>query len=46
MKANEERFPILANSYNILLSTNEQLKADIDECNARIAEIKAKKDAE
>ncbi|MBQ7884787.1 MAG: hypothetical protein IJ318_01670 [Clostridia bacterium] len=41
MKANEERFPILENSYNILLATNENIKADIEECNARIAELKA-----
>ena len=41
LKQNEERYPILENSYNILLSTNENLKADIAECNAKIAELKA-----
>ena len=46
MKANEERFPILENSYNILLATNENIKADIDECNARIEELKANQDTE
>lgn len=46
MKANEERFPILENSFNILTSTNENIKADIEECNARIAELKANQDQE
>lgn len=46
MKANEERFPILENSYNILLATNENIKADIEECNARIEELKANQETE
>lgn len=41
LKQNEERYPILESSYNILLATNENLKADIAECNAKIAELKA-----
>lgn len=41
MKANEERYPILENSYNSLMETNAHIKADIEECNARIEEIKA-----
>ncbi|MDY2695706.1 MAG: hypothetical protein SOV27_00910 [Eubacteriales bacterium] len=41
LKQNEERYPILENSYNILLATNENLKSDIAECTAKIAELKA-----
>ena len=41
MKANEERFPILETSYNSLMETNANIKADIEECMAKIAEIKA-----
>ena len=41
MKANEDRYPILEKSYNSLLETNKNIKADIEECNAKIEEIKA-----
>lgn len=41
MKANAERYPILESSYNILIDTNTNLKADIEECNAKIAQLKA-----
>ena len=41
MKANAERYPILESSYNILIDTNTNLKADIEECNVKIAQIKA-----
>ena len=41
IKANEERFPILENAYNSLIETNTHIKADIEECNKRIAELKA-----
>jgi len=43
MKANEERYPILENSYNILLANNENIKADIAECTSKIEELKASK---
>lgn len=41
MKANEERYPILESSYNSLMETNTNIKADIEECNKKIAELKA-----
>ena len=41
MKANEDRYPILETAYNNLLETNKNLKADIDECTAKIEELKA-----
>ncbi len=44
LKQNEDRFPILENSYNILLSTNENLKADIAECVAKIEELKSEQE--
>ncbi len=44
LKQNEERFPILENSYNILLATNENLKADIAECTAKIEQLKAEQE--
>lgn len=44
LKQNEDRLPILENSYNILLSTNENLKADIAECVAKIEELKSEQE--
>lgn len=44
LKQNEERYPILENSYNILLSANENLKADIAECNQKIEKLKAEQE--
>ena len=41
MKANAERYPLLENSYNILVETNANIKADIEECQTKIAQIKA-----
>ena len=41
MKANEERFPILESSYNSLMETNANIKADIEECMTKIEELKA-----
>ena len=41
MKANEERYPILETSYNSLLETNNNLKADIEDVTNKIAELKA-----
>lgn len=41
MKANAERYPLLENSYNILVETNANIKADIEECQSKIAELKA-----
>ena len=46
MKANEERFPILETSYNSLIETNANIKADIEECMAKIAELKAQSGTE
>lgn len=44
MKANEDRYPILESSYNSLLATNENIKADIKECTDKIEELKAAQD--
>ncbi|MBE7082107.1 MAG: hypothetical protein E7378_00285 [Clostridiales bacterium] len=41
MKANEDRYPILEKSYNVLFANNENIKADIEECMAKIEELKA-----
>ena len=45
MKANAERYPLLENSYNILVETNANIKADIEECQSKIAELKAMQEA-
>ena len=40
MAANKERYPILENTYNILLRENKSLKEDIEELEAKIARLK------
>lgn len=40
LKENEERYPILENSYNILLTNNENLKNDIEDCLKKIEDLK------
>ena len=42
LKENQERYPILENSYNILTENTNAIKADIAECQAKIDELKAK----
>ena len=44
LKENQERYPVLENSYNILTENTNALKQDILECQAKIDELKAKKD--
>lgn len=44
MKDNEDRYPILENSYNSLLETNKNIKADIEDYTAKIEELKAAED--
>ena len=46
MKANEDRYPILESSYNNLLATNENIKADIKECQEKIDELKSAEEDE
>lgn len=40
MTANKERYPILENTYNILLRENKSLKEDIEELESKIAKLK------
>ena len=40
LKQNEERYPVLENTYYILLQNTTALKEDIEECKAKIAELK------
>ncbi len=40
MNANKERYPILEKTYNILLKSNQTLKADIEETEKAIAKLK------
>lgn len=46
MAQNAERLPILERTYNILTENQKNLKADIAEVEAKIAEIKAQADGE
>ena len=41
MKQNQERLPILENTYNILVENSNNLKSDIEETKAKIEELKA-----
>ncbi len=44
IEANKERFPILENTYNILMNSNQMLKDDIKETEEKIAKIKQDQD--